>query len=504
MNILKEKLDKSFKDNVLSGVTVALALVPEAIAFSFVAGVDPVIGLFTAFIIGLITATLGGRPGMISGATGAIAVVTAGLVVTHGVEYLFAAVILMGLLQVLAGVFKLGKLVRMIPHPVMIGFVNGLAIVIFLAQMEHFKVGEHWMATGDLLVMGGLIALTMGIIKLFPKVTKAVPATLVSILATTVLVVALNIDTRTVGDLANISGGIPGISIPNVALSFEMLSIIFPYSLIMAIVGLTESLMTLTLIDDITNTKGDSNKECVGQGIANIVCGLFGGMGGCAMIGQSMLNIKSGGTKRLSGIAASLGLLAIILFASNLIAMIPMAALVGIMFIVVIATFEWTSLFKLKQIPRSDALVIIVVSSVTVFTNLAVSVVIGIVLSALVFAWEKGKKIESTVARSVDNKKVYHLNGPLFFASVKSFNELFDVENDPEEVIIDFTNTKVHDHSAIEAIDQLAGKYSRYGKEIYLINLSHDCANVINNAHYVNVNIVENCDKHKLNSEYVL
>jgi SulP family sulfate permease len=488
MNTLKSSL----KDNVLSGITVALALVPEAIAFSFVAGVTPLVGLYSAFIIGIITSLFGGRPGMISGATGAIAVVIVSLVSLHGVEYLFAAVLLMGLIQISAGLLKLGKFIRLVPHTVMIGFVNGLAIVIFISQFEHFKIGHDWMGAPQLLIMAGLIILTMGIIKFFPKITKAIPATLLSIIVVTVLVKVFAIDTRTVGDLAEISGGLPKFHIPMVAFNLNTLKIILPYSLVMAIIGLIESLMTMTLIDETTDTRGHGNKECMGQGLANVVCGVFGGMGGCAMIGQSMLNIQSGGTRRISGVVASLSLLAFILFASDLIAIIPIATLVGIMFIVVIATFEWDSIYKLNKIPKSDALVIITVTIVTVFTNLAISVALGIILSALVFAWEKGKKICATSHIEADGTKIYLLEGPLFFASIGSFNDIFDASNDPENVIIDFLNAHVHDHSAIAAIDALTSKYVENNKEIHLRHLSDECRELIRNAEkFVEINVLE-------------
>lgn len=494
---LNKKADSTLKDNVLSGLTVALALVPEAIAFSFVAGVEPLIGLYTAFIIGLIASIFGGRPGMISGATGAIAVVVVELVASHGIEYLFVAAVLMGLLQILAGVLKLGKFIRLVPHPVMIGFVNGLAMVIFVSQFEHFKVHEKWMSGSDLYIMAGLIVLTMAIIKLFPKLTKTVPSTLVSIISVTLLVRFLNIPTTTVGDLAVISGGLPQFHIPDVSLSIDTLSIVFPYAVVMATIGLIESLMTMSLIDETTDTRGSGNRECIGQGLANVICGFFGGMGGCAMIGQSMLNIQSGGTKRSSGITASISLLMFILFGSDLISMIPIAALVGIMFVVVIGTFEWSSFIMLNKIPKSDALVIIVVSIVTVFTNLAVSVAIGIILSALVFAWNKGKKIVAQSKVENDGTKVYHLNGPLFFGSTKNFLDLFNVSNDPDKVIIDFLHSHVHDHSAIAAIDTLASKYLNSGKEVHLRHLSPECKKLLKNAaELVEVNILEDPNYH--------
>lgn len=486
----------NIKDNILSGLTVALALVPEAIAFSFVAGVDPLIGLYSAFIIGLISSLIGGRPGMISGATGAIAVVVVALVAEHGLEYLFAAVILMGLIQILAGLLKLGKLIRLVPHTVMIGFVNGLAIVIFISQFEHFQVNHHWMQGSELMVMLALTALTMIIIKVFPRLTKVVPSSLVAIATITIIVSVFSIDTRTVGDLAEISGGLPKFHLPAVSLNLETLQIILPYSFIMAMIGLIESLMTMNLIDDTTDTRGHGNKECIGQGIANMVCGVFGGMGGCAMIGQSMLNIKNGGLRRLSGLTAAISLLGFILFASNLISIIPIAALTGIMFIVVISTFDWSSINKLNKIPKSDALVIITVTIVTVFTNLAVSVALGIILSALVFAWEKGKKIHANT-RFEGEKKIYLLDGPLFFASIKSFNELFDAQEDPSCVIIDFLDAHVHDHSAIEAIDALTAKYDALGKEIHLRHLSHECRELIRNAEkFVEINVLEDPHYH--------
>jgi len=494
---LTQGTESSLKNNILSGLTVALALVPEAIAFAFVAGVEPLVGLYTAFFIGLIASIFGGRPGMISGATGAIAVVIVALVTTHGVEYLFASVILMGIIQVLAGILKLGKFIRLVPHPVMIGFVNGLAMIIFISQFEQFKVGHEWITGTKLYIMIALILLTMAIVKFFPKLTKSIPSTLVAIIVVTVLVKTFNISTRTVGDLAVISGGFPKFHIPNVTLNLEFLMIIIPYSVVMATIGLIESLMTMSLIDETTNTRGHGNRECMGQGLANIVCGFFGGMGGCAMIGQSMLNIKSGGTRRASGITAALSLLAFVMFGSGLISMIPVSALVGIMFVVVIGTFEWSSFYMLNKIPKSDALVILVVSVVTVFTNLAVSVAIGIILSALVFAWNKGKKTTATSEIESDGTKVYHLNGPLFFGSIQNFQALFNVNEDPDNVIIDFLNSHVHDHSAIVAIDSLTTKYLNNGKEIHLRHLSPECRVLLKNAEdIVEVNIMEDPQYH--------
>lgn len=434
---------------------------------------------------------------MISGATGAIAVVVVGLVISHGVEYLFAAVVLMGVFQISAGVLKLGKFIRLVPHPVMIGFVNGLALVIFFSQFEQFKNGHEWIAGSELIVMMGLILLTMVIIQFLPRLTKVVPSTLVSIVTVTLMVRFMDISTKTIGDMAEISGGLPIFHIPMVPLSLDMLMTILPYSLVMAAIGLIESLMTMNLIDDTTGTRGHGNKECIGQGLANMVCGVFGGMGGCAMIGQSMLNIKSGGTRRASGITAALSLLAFIMFGSKLIAMIPIAALVGVMFIVVIATFEWPSLLLMNKIPKADALVIVVVTVVTVFTNLAISVGIGIILSALVFAWNKGKKITATVTVEKEGSKEYILDGPLFFGSIKNFTDLFNLKDDPDVVIIDFLNSHVHDHSAIVAIDSLTSKYLAAGKEIHLRHLSPECRELLRNAEgIVDVNILEDPKYH--------
>ncbi len=481
---------------VLSGLTVALALVPEAVAFAFVAGVDPLVGLYAAFMVGLLASIFGGRPGMISGATGAMAVVMVALVAEHGVEYLFATVVLTGLLQILAGIFRLGKFIRIVPHPVMLGFVNGLAVVIFLAQMQSFQVEvdgvTEWMSGQPLLVFSGLIALTMAIIYFLPKFTKAIPSSLAAIVVVSLLVIGLNIDTNTVGDLASIKGGFPQFHVPSVPMNLETLSIIFPFAIILAAIGLIESLLTLTLIDEVTNTRGRGNRECVGQGIANTVTGFFGGMGGCAMIGQSMINVSSGGHQRLSGVSAALFLLIFILFASSLIEQIPMAALVGVMFIVVIGTFEWSSVRIFNKIPRHDAFVLVLVSAVTVISDLAIAVVVGVIVSALVFAWEHAKHINVTSYIDDNGSKVYELNGPLFFGSVKNFRELFSPEDDPQDVIIEFKNSRVSDHSAIEAIDNLAVRYIKAGKKLHLRHLTEECKELLNKAgDLVEVNMLE-------------
>jgi len=489
------------QNEVLSGLTVALALVPEAVAFAFVAGVEPLVGLYAAFMVGLLASIFGGRPGMISGATGAMAVVMVSLVADHGVEFLFAAVVLTGLIQITAGIMKLGKFIRIVPHPVMLGFVNGLAIVIFLAQMQNFQVDvagvSEWMSGQPLMIFAGLIVLTMVIIHYLPKLTTAIPSSLVAIVSVSLLVIFLDINTNTVGDLASIKGGLPQFHLPEVAFNLETLKIILPYSIILAAIGLIESLLTLTLIDEVTNTRGRGNRECVGQGIANTVTGMFGGMGGCAMIGQSMINVNSGGHKRLSGVSAALFLLAFILFASSLIEQIPMAALVGVMFIVVIGTFEWSSIRIFNKIPRHDAFVLVLVSGVTVATDLAIAVIVGVIVSALVFAWEHAKHIHVNSYIDDNGSKVYELNGPLFFGSVKNFRELFTPLDDPADVIIEFQNSRVTDHSAIEAIDSLAEQYIKAGKQLHLRHLSEECKQLLDKAgNLVEVNRLEDPSYH--------
>ena len=496
---LASRAPANAKNDILSGLTVALALVPEAVAFAFVAGVDPLVGLYAAFMVGLITAVIGGRPGMISGATGALAVVMVALVADHGVEYLFITVVLMGILQVLAGVFRLGKFIRMVPHPVMLGFVNGLAIVIFLAQLSQFKFMDNngslqWLEGTQLYLLLGLIVLTMAIIHFLPKFTKAVPSSLAAILVVTILAVSLNLDTRSVGDIASIAGGLPSFHLPQVPYTLETLIIILPYAIILAAIGLIESLLTLTLVDEITGTRGRGNKECVGQGVANTVTGLFGGMGGCAMIGQSMINVNSGGRGRLSGISAALFLLAFILVASPLIEMIPVAALIGVMFIVVVGTFEWSSFRILRKIPKSDAFVLILVSGVTVITDLAIAVVVGVIYSALVFAWKHAKHTQVT-HKDIDGSRIYYLRGPIFFGSVQNFLELFDPKQDPDDVIIDFERSRVADHSGLEAIDTLAERYSRAGKTLHLRHLSAECKILLSKAgNMVELNVIEDPD----------
>jgi SulP family sulfate permease len=499
------------KNDVLSGITVALALVPEAVAFAFVAGVEPMVGLYAAFMMGLLTSIFGGRPGMISGATGATAVVMVSLVAVHGIEYLFAAVVLAGVLQITAGVLKLGKYIRIVPHPVMLGFVNGLAIVIFLAQLGQFKVLEDgqriWMQGSELYIMGTLIAVTMLIVHFLPKLTTAVPAGLVAIVAVTLAVIGLDLEARTVIDFvkdmlpaeqaatATLKGELPSFSIPSVPFTLETLKIIFPYAIIIAAIGLIESLLTLSLIDEITNTRGQGNRECIGQGIANTTNGFFGGMGGCAMIGQSMININSGGRGRLSGITAALVLLGFILFASSLIEIIPLAALVGIMFMVVLGTFEWSSLRLIGKIPATDMFIVILVSGVTVAFDLAIAVVVGVIVSALVFAWKHAQHIQVDTYTDDEGYKVYDLRGPIFFGSVANFKELFNPKEDPEHVVIEFKRSRVSDHSGIEALDSLAEKYQAEGKTLHLRHLSPECRKLLKRAgNLCEVNVMEDPD----------
>ncbi|MGV3529710.1 MAG: SulP family inorganic anion transporter [Flavisolibacter sp.] len=483
-----KKRNINAKDDILSGLTVALALVPEAVAFSLIAHVSPLVGLYTAFIIGLITAIFGGRPGMISGATGAIAVVAVGLVATHGIEYLFAAVLLMGLIQVVIGVLKLGKFIRLVPHPVIFGFVNGLAIVIFMAQLAQFKTtdaagAEHWITGAALWIMLGFVALTMAIIHFLPKFTKVVPSSLAAILIVSGLIIGFGINTRSVGDIASIAGGLPQFHLPQMPWNFETLKIIFPYSLIMALVGLIESLLTLAVVDEMTETRGRGNKECVAQGVANITTGFFGGMGGCAMIGQSIINVSSGGRNRLSGIVAAVALLLFVVLGSSLIEKVPMAALVGLMFMVAIGTFEWASLRVFRKVPQIDVIVMILVTLVTViFHNLAVAVLIGVVISALAFAWENAKRIRARKFIDQNGIKHYEIYGPLFFGSVTAFQEKFDVLNDPGEVIIDFRESRVVDHSAIDALNKITERYRKVGKKVHLRHLSEDCRLLLDNA----------------------
>lgn len=501
-----EKKNGNLKDDVLSGLTVALALVPEAVAFAFIAGVSPIVGLYGAFMMGIVTSIFGGRPGMISGATGATAVVMVSLVKIGsdmggegaGLQYLFATLLLAGFIQIMAGVFKLGKFIRLIPHPVMMGFVNGLAIVIFTAQLGMFKTGDQWMQGSQLYTMLGLVGLTMFILYAFPKITTKVPAALVAIVTVTLIVIFGGIETETVLSFVQAKGGtgieagLPSFNFPMIPLNLETLYFIAPYAAIIAAIGLIESLMTLNLIDELTETHGNANKESIAQGAANMVNGLFGGMGGCAMIGQSIINIKSGGRGRTSGVVAALALLAFILFGATYIQMIPIAALVGVMFMVVIGTFAWNTFNVMNKIPKSDAIVILVVTVVTVIFDLAVAVISGVIVAALVFAWENAIRIR--VRKYIDDKGVKHYEvfGPLFFGSTQLFTSKFDVKNDTDEVIIDFAESRVADHSGIEAINKLAQKYTAEGKSLHLKHLSADCRKLIDKADkIIDVNIME-------------
>ena len=491
---------------LLSGLTVALALVPEAVAFAFVAGVHPLVGLYAAFLVGLVTALIGGRPGMISGATGALAVVMVALVAEHGVEYLFATVVLMGILQVIAGVMRWGKFIRLVPHPVMLGFVNGLAIVIFLAQMTQFKVpgsaeasghgtaGGEWLSGAPLWTMLALVAATMAIIWVMPRITRAIPAPLAGIGIVAVVVIAFGLDVPRVGDMASIEGGLPAFHIPMVPMTWETFEIILPYAVILAAIGLIESLLTLNLVGEMTGKRGGASQECVAQGAANVLTGFFGGMGGCAMIGQSMINVKSGGRTRVAAVAAALFLLSFILFAAPLIEQIPLAALVGVMFMVVIGTFAWNSIRILAKVPLTDAFVIVLVTVVTVYSDLAVAVVVGVIVSALAYAWNNARRIHAKTYATPEGAKVYQVQGPLFFGSSDGFAEMFDVAGDPGLVIVDFADSRVVDQSALQAIEAVAAKYEVAGKRIQLRHLSRDCHRLLTKAGHLVVDSEDDPD----------
>ena len=473
-----------YRLEILSGLTVAMALIPEAVAFALIAGLSPLTGLYAAFMVGLVASVLGGRPGMISGATGAVAVVLAALALSHGPEYIFATVILAGVLQLLAGVLKLGKLMRLVPQPVIFGFVNGLAIIIGGSQIEQFKDdGGAWLAGESLAVFAGLTLLSMAIIAFLPKLTKKVPAGLTAILVVFGLAAALGIDTKTVGDLASIQGGFPPFHLPEVPVTWETLTIIFPYAAVVAGVGLIESLLTLNILDEITGTRGQGNRECVAQGAANVLSGLFSGMGGCAMIGQSLINVSSGARARLSGIVAAVMLLVFIVFGAPLIEQLPMAALTGLMIMVAIGTFEWASLKTFRRMPTSDVFIMVLVTLVTaVLHNLALAVLIGVVVAALVFAWDNAVRIRARKRVDEQGWKHYELYGPLFFGSTTVFAEKFDVEGDPEHVVLDFQESRVVDMSAIEALNRLTARYAKADKKVHLRHLSQDCRALIDKA----------------------
>lgn len=494
---LRQKVD--YKIEVLSGLTVALALVPEAVAFALMAGLEPLTGLYAAFMMGLVTAVLGGRPGMISGATGAIAIVIVTLAKSHGVEYIFAAVILAGIIQMAAGFLRLGKLMRLVPHPVIFGFVNGLAVIIFMSQKEQFQTPDgDWLTGSAMLIFVALVLLTMLIIWGLPKLTKAIPSSLVAILTIFGIVAAcsaggIDLGTKTVGDMAPISGTFPPFHIPMVPFNLETLMIVFPYAGIIAGVGLIESLLTLNIIDEITQTRGRGNKEAVAQGLANVLSGFFSGMGGCAMIGQSLINISSGARARLSGIVAAVMLLVFIMYGSSLIEQVPMAALTGVMIMVAIGTFEWASIRTINRMPKSDIIVMILVTLVTIFLhNLALAVLVGVIISALVFAWDNAKRIRARKRIDENGAKHYEIYGPLFFGSISAFNDKFDIANDPEEVFIDFGESRIVDMSAIEAVNKITERYSQNGKTVHLTHLSEDCRQLLKNAEgIIEVNVME-------------
>lgn len=487
----------NYKNEVLAGLTVAMTMIPESLSFAILAGFPPLVGLYAAFIMGLVTAVFGGRPGMVSGGAGATVVVLIALMQSHGIEYVFAAVALAGVMQILIGIFKLGKFIRLVPNPVMYGFVNGLAVIIFMSQLEQFKTvvnGEvTWLAGSALYIMAGLVALTIGIVVLFPKITKAVPSSLVAIIVVFAVVFGFGIETKTVEDIASVSGGFPPFHVPDIAFNLNTLQVIFPYSLIMAAVGLTEGLLTLNLVDEITGTRGSSNRECIAQGGANMLNGFFFGMGGCPMIAQTLVNLSAGARARLAGIIAAITILLIILFGAPVIGKVPIAALVGVMIMVAIGTFEWASFTIINKMPRHDIITGILVAIITIWLhNLALAVLIGVIIAALVFAWESAKRIRARHYTDDEGIKHYEIYGPLFFGSTRVFTDKFDVANDPDVIIIDFKESRIADMSAIETINGLTEKYSKAGKKVHLRHLSDDCRLLLSNAEAViDVNIIE-------------
>ncbi|WP_292010246.1 SulP family inorganic anion transporter [Chryseobacterium sp.] len=481
----------NYKNELLAGFTVAMTMIPESLSFAILAGLSPLTGLYAAFLMGLITAVFGGRPGMVSGGAGATVVVLIALAKSHGVEYLFAAIILAGIFQILVGAFKLGKFVRLIPQSVMYGFLNGLAVIIFMAQIEQFKITDtngvvSWLQGTPLYIMAGLTALTIAVVYFFPKITKTVPASLIAILFIFGLVSLLGIPTKTVSDIAHISGNIPEFNLPQVPFSLDTLSIIFPYALVMAGVGLIESLLTLSMVDEITNSKGNANRESMAQGIANITNGFFGGMGGCAMVAQTLVNLNAGSRARLSGIIASITILIIILFGAPFIEKIPMAALVGVMMMVAISTFQWVSVRIINKMPKSDIFVGISVALITIILhNLALAVLVGVIISALVFAWDNAKRIRARKFIDDHGVKHYEIYGPLFFGSVAAFTEKFDPMGDPDEVVVDFKESRIVDMSAIDALNKLSKRYHQQHKALFLRHLSDDCRKMLKNAEAV-------------------
>ncbi len=486
INLLtKEKIN--LKNEILAGLTVSMTMIPESLSFAILAGLSPLTGLYAAFLMGIVTAILGGRPGMVSGGAGATVVVLIALAASHGVEYLFAAVALAGVIQILVGVFKLGKFVRLIPQPVMYGFLNGLAIIIFLAQVKQFKIVQNgietWMTGTSLFTMVGLTLLTIITVQFFPKLSKAIPSSLIAIIVTFAIVYFFNIDTKKVIDIATVSGSFPTFHLPQVPFNFETLKIIFPYAAVMSAVGLIESLLTLNMVDEITNTKGSSNQEAIAQGSANIVNGFFAGMGGCAMVAQTLVNINAGARTKISAIVGALGILFVILVGGSVIEQIPMAALVGVMMMVAISTFQWGFLRLLNKMPKSDVLVGILVATITVILhNLALAVFVGVIISALVFAWDNAKRIRARKSIAENGDKIYEIYGPLFFGSTSNFLDKFDISEDPDRVIIDFKESRVVDMSAIEVLKKLTQKYQDQNKKIILSHLSPDCVRLLDNA----------------------
>ncbi len=497
LNLFDFSQKVNYRTEILAGLTVAMTMIPESLSFAILAGFPPLVGLYGAFIMGLITAIFGGRPGLISGGAGATVIVLIALMKSHGLEYVFGAVALAGVIQILVGLLKLGKFIRLVPQPVMFGFVNGLAIVIFLSQLEQFKMtnsaSAEWLTGTPLLIMAGLVTLTIGLVILLPKITRKIPASLAAIMIVFAIVTVFGIDTKKVEDIASVSGSLPPFHIPNIPLDLDTLQIIFPYALIMAAVGLTEGLLTLNLVDEITGSKGNSNRECVAQGSANILNGFFYGMGGCPMIAQTLVNLSAGARARLSGIVAALTILVIILVGAPVIGKLPMAALTGVMIMVAIGTFEWTSLKIFKRMPKSDIFVMVVVTLITVFLhNLALAVLVGVIISALVFAWDNAKRIRARKHVDENGVKHYEIYGPLFFGSVTAFAEKFDVKNDPHEIIIDFAESRVADMSAIEALNSITNRYHKAGKTVRLQHLSPDCRSLLKNAEaIIDVNILE-------------
>jgi sulfate permease, SulP family len=491
----KQKVD--YKIEILAGLTVAMTMIPESLSFAILAGFPPLVGLYGAFLMGLITAILGGRPGLVSGGAGATVIVLIALMNSHGLEYVFGAVALAGVIQIVVGLFKLGKFIRLVPQPVMYGFVNGLAVIIFLSQLEQFKDvvngNSTWLSGTPLYIMAGLVALTIAIIVLFPKITKKIPASLVAIIVVFAVVLIFNIDTKQVADIASVSGSLPPFHIPEIPFTWETFEVILPYGLIMAAVGLTEGLLTLNLVDEITGTRGNSNRECLAQGTANIANGFFYGMGGCPMIAQTLVNLSSGSRARLSGIVAALTILVIILVGAPVIELVPMAALTGVMIMVAIGTFEWSSFKAFTKMPKSDIFVMVVVTLITIFLhNLALAVLIGVIIAALVFAWENAKRIRARKFVDENGVKHYEIFGPLFFGSTTAFAEKFDITNDPKEIIIDFAESRIADMSAIEAVNGVTSRYAKLGKKVHLRHLSADCIHLLKNAEaIIDVNIME-------------